>query len=110
MHFLIGFFAIFFSVGSAFAEDKLTATIASIDADVVFMRHALAPGFGDPANFALENCATQRNLDSVGRPWKLVRKYDVAQQLSPKSYQASGADAKRRLNCWDLDHGIHFLG
>ena len=66
MHFLIGFFAIFFSVGSAFAEDKLTATIASIDADVVFMRHALAPGFGDPANFALENCATQRNLDSVG--------------------------------------------
>ena len=67
MHFLIGFFAIFFSVGSAFAEDKLTATIASIDADVVFMRHALAPGFGDPANFTLENCATQRNLDSVGR-------------------------------------------
>lgn len=66
VHFLIGFFAILFGVGSAFAEDKLTATIVSIDADVVFMRHALAPGFGDPANFALENCSTQRNLDSVG--------------------------------------------
>ena len=67
MRLLIGYFAVFFSVLSASAEDKLTAAIASIDADVVFMRHALAPGFGDPANFALENCATQRNLDSVGR-------------------------------------------
>jgi phosphohistidine phosphatase SixA len=67
MRLLIGFFSVFFSVVSAFAEDKLTAAIASIDADVVFMRHALAPGFGDPANFALENCSTQRNLDSVGR-------------------------------------------
>ena len=67
MRLLIGFFAVFFSVVSASAEDKLTAAIASIDADVVFMRHALAPGIGDPANFALENCATQRNLDSVGR-------------------------------------------
>ena len=67
MRLLIGFFAVFLSVVSASAEDKLTAAIASIDADVVFMRHALAPGFGDPANFALGNCATQRNLDSVGR-------------------------------------------
>ena len=67
MRVLIGFFAVFFSVVSAYAEDNLTTAIASIDADVVFMRHALAPGFGDPANFALENCTTQRNLDSVGR-------------------------------------------
>ena len=67
MRLLIGFFALFLSVVSASADDKLTAAIASIDADVVFMRHALAPGFGDPANFALGNCATQRNLDSVGR-------------------------------------------
>ena len=67
MRLLIGFFAVFFSVVSASAEDKLSAAIASIDADVVFMRHALAPGFGDPANFALGHCATQRNLDNVGR-------------------------------------------
>jgi len=31
------------------------------------MRHALAPGFGDPENFEIGNCATQRNLDDVGR-------------------------------------------
>ena len=67
LRFVIGFFTVLFSVVSASADDKLTLVIAGIEADVVFMRHALAPGFGDPANFALENCATQRNLDSVGR-------------------------------------------
>ena len=33
----------------------------------VLMRHALAPGTGDPANFQLEDCATQRNLSEEGR-------------------------------------------
>ena len=34
---------------------------------VALMRHALAPGTGDPANFELGDCATQRNLDARGR-------------------------------------------
>jgi phosphohistidine phosphatase SixA len=34
---------------------------------VVLLRHALAPGTGDPANFQLEDCATQRNLSAEGR-------------------------------------------
>jgi phosphohistidine phosphatase SixA len=33
----------------------------------VLMRHALAPGTGDPANFQLEDCSTQRNLSAAGR-------------------------------------------
>ena len=33
---------------------------------VVFMRHALAPGYGDPTNFNVLDCKTQRNLDQVG--------------------------------------------
>lgn len=31
------------------------------------MRHALAPGTGDPANFDVDDCATQRNLSVEGR-------------------------------------------
>ncbi|WP_420348974.1 histidine phosphatase family protein [Pelagibius sp.] len=31
------------------------------------LRHALAPGTGDPADFTLGDCTTQRNLDDVGR-------------------------------------------
>lgn len=33
----------------------------------VLMRHAQAPGTGDPAGFVLEDCATQRLLDDAGR-------------------------------------------
>ena len=33
---------------------------------IIFMRHALAPGNGDPSNFKIDDCATQRNLDSKG--------------------------------------------
>ena len=31
------------------------------------IRHANAPGSGDPANFKIGDCATQRNLDERGR-------------------------------------------
>lgn len=34
---------------------------------VVLVRHALAPGTGDPPNFQLEDCSTQRNLSAEGR-------------------------------------------
>ena len=34
---------------------------------VVVLRHALAPGTGDPANFQIEDCTTQRNLSAEGR-------------------------------------------
>ena len=34
---------------------------------LIFIRHALAPGNGDPDNFDIFDCSTQRNLNSVGR-------------------------------------------
>jgi len=33
----------------------------------VLIRHAIAPGTGDPPNFQLEDCSTQRNLSEDGR-------------------------------------------
>lgn len=33
---------------------------------LVFIRHALAPGGGDPENFNINDCSTQRNLDEAG--------------------------------------------
>jgi broad specificity phosphatase PhoE len=41
-------------------HDRFTGT-------VIFMRHALAPGTGDPSNFVIDDCRTQRNLDDTGR-------------------------------------------
>jgi len=34
---------------------------------LIFIRHAYAPGSGDPENFNLNDCSTQRNLDIRGR-------------------------------------------
>ena len=45
----------------------LDEAVKAINANVVFMRHALAPGFGDPENFTIRECATQRNLNGQGR-------------------------------------------
>ena len=34
---------------------------------LIFIRHAYAPGGGDPDNFNINDCATQRNLSDAGR-------------------------------------------
>ena len=34
---------------------------------LIFIRHAYAPGSGDPKNFNLYDCSTQRNLNKSGR-------------------------------------------
>ena len=35
--------------------------------NVFFLRHALAPGYGDPPDFSIDNCKTQRNLNTEGK-------------------------------------------
>ena len=47
-----------------------SAAIASetrFEGTVIFLRHALAPGSGDPKNFDLDDCQTQRSLNETGR-------------------------------------------
>ncbi|MCQ0988319.1 histidine phosphatase family protein [Jiella marina] len=51
--------------GAAAAQDAFEA--ARADDTHILMRHAIAPGTGDPADFALDDCATQRNLSDEGR-------------------------------------------
>jgi len=43
------------------------ATRLSQPEHIAIMRHALAPGTGDPSNFTLGDCTTQRNLSAAGR-------------------------------------------
>ncbi len=54
--------------GTARAENEAAAWEALRQGGhIAIMRHALAPGTGDPARFALEDCTTQRNLSAEGR-------------------------------------------
>ena len=41
-------------------------SILSEGGKLIFIRHAYAPGGGDPDNFNLSNCASQRNLNEEG--------------------------------------------
>ena len=67
------FFLIFCSLyeilipAQARTSEPLQEAITKTAANVVFMRHALAPGFGDPATFQIDECSTQRNLNETGR-------------------------------------------
>jgi phosphohistidine phosphatase SixA len=43
------------------------ATESLQQGNIILFRHANAPGVGDPPNFQIGDCSTQRNLDEVGR-------------------------------------------
>ena len=62
------FFLLMFLVQTeAFAQSEIESIKKSLSANVIFIRHALAPGFGDPPDFTKEDCSTQRNLNNKGR-------------------------------------------
>lgn len=54
---------------AALAQTTPAALVEMINKGEAFaiMRHAIAPGTGDPSNFDVTDCATQRNLDETGR-------------------------------------------
>ncbi|MDF1719618.1 MAG: hypothetical protein P1U65_02990 [Minwuia sp.] len=67
---LLGIFASVSFVGSSQANTATEAELWQAVRDgraVILMRHALAPGTGDPAGFDVNECVTQRNLSDFGR-------------------------------------------
>lgn len=69
-------------------EDALWKAVRS-PGHFVLIRHALAPGTGDPPGFRLRDCGTQRNLDAVGR--------QQARGIGAK-FRANGIQAARVLS------------
>ena len=62
---ILSFILSIISPTSTFSDDKLISKLQS-GGNIVFIRHALAPGNGDPHNIDLNNCNTQRNLNKTG--------------------------------------------
>lgn len=54
-------------MGAAQAEQADAWEALRTGRAVLLLRHATAPGLGDPPGFVLEDCATQRNLNEAGR-------------------------------------------
>ena len=69
MKFLRFFLIIFISLTSTVKADLNKKLINQLEkgGKLIFIRHAYAPGSGDPDNFNLNDCSTQRNLSKEGK-------------------------------------------
>ena len=85
---------IFFSLPSNAKSDLID--ILKNNDNLIFIRHALAPGNGDPDNFDILDCSTQRNLSKNGelqasKIGKFFKENDIKLQ---KYSRANGADVR----------------
>ena len=69
MNFLKIFIIIFISLTTSIKADSNKDLLKQLTegGKLIFIRHAYAPGSGDPNNFNLNDCSTQRNLSDRGR-------------------------------------------
>ena len=68
-------FTLFFSSG--YANESAWGLLEE-GGKIVFIRHAYAPGGGDPDNFVIEDCPSQRNLNQQG----IDQSISMGQELS----------------------------
>jgi len=49
----------------AYSDEKIINSLKE-GGKLIFIRHAIAPGNGDPTEFKIDDCSTQRNLNQFG--------------------------------------------
>ena len=62
---IILIFFLFLLNKTSFANENIMEILKK-GGNIIFIRHAIAPGNGDPPNFDISNCSTQRNLSKDG--------------------------------------------
>ena len=74
------FISLVFS-NQAFSNDDLIQSLKE-GGKIIFIRHAYAPGGGDPDNFDVNDCSTQRNLNNEGiSQSKLIGEFFVKNKI-----------------------------
>lgn len=73
---------------------------------VLLMRHASAPGVGDPPGYTLEDCKTQRNLDAEGQQQAVV----VGDWLRKQGVQSARVFSSQWCRCKDTAALLSFNG
>ena len=58
-------FLILFYASPTFSDEKILNSLYE-GGKIIFIRHAIAPGNGDPEDFKIDDCSTQRNLSQSG--------------------------------------------
>ena len=91
---LIFIFSLFFS--TAYANDSAWSLLEE-GGKIVFIRHAYAPGGGDPDNFFIEDCSTQRNLNQQG----IDQSISMGQEFSKRDIPIQQVYSSQWCRCKD---------
>lgn len=75
-----------FIAGDVFANESTVWSALKSGKHFALLRHAIAPGTGDPPHFELGKCSTQRNLSKEGRNQAIA---------IGKMFRANGIDKAR---------------
>ena len=92
MKFLKLILIIFISINSPVKADSKKNLIENLKkgGKLIFIRHAYAPGGGDPVNFNINDCTTQRNLSESGRiQSKKIGKFFLENNIKIKNVYSS---------------------
>lgn len=107
------FAAIVITLAALIAQGTAADSVAvDLQGKVVFMRHAYAPGNGDPAHFKLGNCSTQRNLNDEGREQarltgKKLRERNI---VFSQVYSSEWCRCRETAAILDMGEAIPFVG
>ena len=63
---IILIFFLFLLNKTSFANENIVEILKK-ENNIIFIRHAIAPGNGDPPDFDISDCSTQRNLSKDGK-------------------------------------------
>ncbi|WP_458526573.1 histidine phosphatase family protein [Onishia taeanensis] len=102
--------ALLFLAWPLFAQAQAQAQAQDSDTDawaalargghVALMRHALAPGTGDPAGFSRDDCTTQRNLSAEGR----AQARAIGERFRERGIEVHEVRSSRWCRCLDTAH------
>jgi phosphohistidine phosphatase SixA len=87
---IIIFLFIFFNTPILANSNEDFQSLLNEGGKLIFIRHAHAPGSGDPDNFDLSNCASQRNLNQEGIDQaKSINKFFLKKHIDSSSVLSS---------------------
>ena len=92
MKYLKIFLIIFISINTSLKADSNNNLIQNLKqgGKLIFIRHAYAPGGGDPENFKLDDCTTQRNLSKRGQIQAMkIGNFFIENQIEVKKIYSS---------------------
>ena len=89
-------FIFYLLLPSAYANEAAWSLLEE-GGKIVFIRHAYAPGGGDPDNFFIEDCSTQRNLNQQG----IDQSISMGQEFSKRDIPIQQVFSSQWCRCKD---------